>query len=167
MDGSDKEQDAIHHLLTAHFSVFRRLQDDEDVADQMPLPPPVLQRYGLVPSQVRMVELAGAARVWLTPCCRGAALSRENIPAHGRGSSFGSVEAVCSRGLWGLTEDLQGRRWLTGLVPDGNPVVCLELHDGEEHVVPTVQGVVVVKELERVQAIAFQDAAGSSQRQTC
>jgi hypothetical protein len=60
-----------------------------------------------------------------------------------------------------LTEDVQGRRWLTGLVPDGNPVVRLELHDDQEQVVPTVQGVVVVKELECVRAIAFLDVAGS------
>jgi hypothetical protein len=134
--------------------------------DQVSFPPPVLERYGLLPSHVRMVELAGLARVWLTPGSRGAALSRERIPAHGRGSSFGEVEAVCAHGRWGLTEDLQGRRWLTGLVPDGNAVVRLELNDDEEQVVSTVQGVVLVKDLERVRAVAFMDVSGGSQRQT-
>jgi hypothetical protein len=68
---------------------------------------------------------------------------------------------------WGLTEDLQGRRWLVGLVPDSNQVVELELElrDGATKTVGTVEGVVVIRELDRLLAVRFRDAVGGLQRQ--
>jgi hypothetical protein len=67
----------------------------------------------------------------------------------------------------GLSEDLEGRRRFCGLVPDGNAVVGLHLRDGRRLTVPVVEGVVIVREIERITAIEFLDAAGSAQRQPC
>lgn len=145
--------------------MFRRAQNEGDVEDPPRLVPPVIERYGLLPEQVRCVPASSTARVWLTPGSVGLALSQENVPAHGRGTHFASAESACSRGAWGLAEDLEGRRWLVGLVPDSNQVVELELRDGASKTVRTVEGVVVVRELDGIRAVRFRDAVGDCQRQ--
>jgi hypothetical protein len=166
-DPDAADRDAVHPLLTAHFAVFRRAQTERDLEDQIDFVPPILERYGLVPSQARLVPMSSGKRVWVTPGMRGAALSEESVAARGRGSWFGSAESVASRGLWGLSEDLEGRRSLCGLVADGNPVVGLDLRDGGRLTVPVVEGVVIATEIERINAIEFLDAAGDAQRQLC
>ena len=89
----------------------------------------------------------------------------ENVPAHGRGMHCASAETACSRGAWGLAEDLEGHRWLVALVPDSNQVVELELRNGVIKTVPTVEGVVVIRELDRIRTIRFRNAVGDLQRQ--
>ena len=98
---------------------------------------------------------------------RGAGLSRMSVRTRSRGSCFGPVESVASRGLWGLNEDLEGRRSLYGLVPDGNPVVGLDLRDGGHLTAPVVEGVVIIRDIERINTIEFLDATGGTQRQLC
>jgi hypothetical protein len=154
------ESGSVHPLLTAHFSVFRRAQNEGDVEDPPRLVPPVIKRYGLLPEQVRFVSWSSTASVWLTPGSHGLALSQENVPARGRGTHFASAESACSRGAWGMAEDLEGRRWLVGVVPDSNQVVELELRDGASKTVRTVEGVVVIRELDRILAVRFRDAVG-------
>jgi hypothetical protein len=66
-----------------------------------------------------------------------------------------------------LNEDLGGRRSLYGLVPDGNPVVGLNLRDGGPLTVPVVEGVVIIRDIERINTIEFLDATGDTQRQLC
>jgi hypothetical protein len=163
--GNPAKHGAVHPLLTGHFSVFRRAQSESEVEDPPRLVPPIIERYGLLPEQVRFVPASSTARVWITPGSRGLALSQENVPAHGRGMHCASVEAACSRGVWGLAEDLESDRWLVGLVPDSNRVVELELRDGASKTVHTVEGVVVIRELDRILSIRFRDAVGDLQRQ--
>jgi len=135
------ERGGVHPLLTGHFSVFRRAQNERDVEDPPRLVPPVIERYGLLPEQVRFVSWSSTARVWVTPGSHGLALSQENVPAHGRGTHFASAESACSRGAWGMAEDLEGRRWLVGLVPDSNEVVEWEWRGDASKTVHTVEGV--------------------------
>ena len=163
--GNLPEHGAVHPLLTAHFSVFRRAQNESDVEDSPRLVPLVIERQGLLPEQVRFVPASSTARVWITPGSRGLALSQENVPAYGRRLHCASAEAACSHGVWGPAEDLEGDRWLVGLVPDSNRVVQLELRDGVSKTVRTVEGVVVIRELDRIVSIRFQNAVGDLQRQ--
>jgi len=82
----------------------------------------------------------------------------QRTPARGRASWFAEAESICSRGLWGVLESLDGRRAVCGLVPDGNSCVRLQLRAGGTHSLPTVEGGVVVDEIELISAIGFADA---------
>ncbi len=165
MNGRPPEHGAVHPLLTAHFLVFRRAQTASDIEDPPRLVPPTIERFGLLPEQVRFVPVSSGARVWVTPGSRGLALSKEKVPARGRGTHFASVDAAVCHGVWGLTEDLEGHRWLAGLVPDSNEVVELEFRDGANRTVRAVEGVVVIEELDRLLAVQFRSAVGDLQRQ--
>ncbi len=160
------ERVSIHRSLIRHFAVLRRPQNDRDVTD-IRLPPEHLARFGLLPGQTRMVELPGAARVWIVPGSLGAFLAWEKVPALGRAGTVASVGRICIHGLWGLSEDPGGNRWLVGLVPDGNDQVTLVLRDGSKQSLETVEGVVVITQLEPVHAIEFRDFAGAAQHQLC
>jgi hypothetical protein len=113
-----------------------------------------------------MIPMSSTTRLWITPGSKGAALSMERIPTHGRGSWFAAVES-CSRGIWDLTESLDRRRALCGLVPDGNARVRLQLRAGGTQSLPTVEGAVLVTEIERISAVGFLDAFGSQQEIPC
>ncbi len=63
-----------------------------------------------------------------------------------------------------MAEDLEGRRWLVGLVPDSNEVVELEWRGDASKTVRTVEGVVVIRELDRILAVRFRDAVGDLKR---
>jgi len=63
-----------------------------------------------------------------------------------------------------MAEDLEGRRWLVGLVPDSNEVVELEWRGDASKTVRTVEGVVVIRELDRILAVRFRDAVGDLER---
>jgi hypothetical protein len=164
-DADAADRDVVHPLLTANFEIFRRAQTERELEDQIDFVPPIIQRYGPVSSQARVTLAASGETVWVTPGTRGAGLSRMSV--RGRGSCFAPVESVASRGLWGLNEDLGGRRSLYGLVPDGNPVVGLNLRDGGHLTVPVVEGVVIIRDIERINTIEFLDATGDTQRQLC
>jgi len=107
MDAMDGASHEVHAALTAHFALLRRPRRDSDAIDTE-FVPPVIERYGLIPEQARMVLLPGDAKVWITPGSKGAALTRQAIPAHGRGSHFSRVDRICLHGLWDLSEDLDG-----------------------------------------------------------
>ena len=91
----------------------------------------------------------------------------QRTPARGRASWFAEAESICSRGLWGVLESLDGRRAVCGLVPDGNSCVRLQLRAGGTHSLPTVEGGVVVDEIELISAIGFADAFGAQQQLPC
>jgi len=63
-----------------------------------------------------------------------------------------------------MAEDLEGRRWLVGLVPDSNEVVEWEWRGDASKTVRTVEGVVVIRELDRILAVRFRDAVGDLKR---
>jgi hypothetical protein len=163
MDGAPHE---VHAALTAHFALLRRPRRDSDATDKE-FVPPLIERYGLIPQQARVVLLPGHAKVWITPGSKGAALTREAISAHGRGSHFGSVDRICAHGLWGLTENLDGGRSLTGLVPDGNDRVSVVRADGSDETITPVDGIVFLTRIDDVKELVFLDAYESQQRQGC
>jgi hypothetical protein len=137
--------------------VFRRAQNDADVEDPPQLVPPAIERYGLLPERVRFVPVSNEARAWALPGSRGLALSQESVPAHGRGTAFATAESASSHGAWSLAESLEGRRWLVGLLSDSNLVVELEFRDGPVKPVPTVEEIVVIRDLDQVMAVQFRD----------
>ena len=170
MDDSDAEDidpRGVDPLLVDHLSVLRRAQTQRDREDQPGFVPPVVEQYGLLLAEVRMIPLSRTATLWITPGSRGAALSIQRTPAHGRASWFARPESICSRGLWGVLESPDRWRALCGLVPDGNSSVRLQLRAGGTRSLPTVEGGVVVDEIEPISAIGFVDAFGSQQQLPC
>lgn len=154
---------AIHPELVAHFAVFRRSQSDRDLADDVTPGPPATERFGLLPSQVRLVSVSSWHKAWVTPGTRGAALSRRSEDRDGgysTGTWSGPAESVASRGLSGWSESLEVRQTFYGLVPDGNQDVTLNLLDGEILIVPVVENVFVVSPPGRVRSVEFLNAAG-------
>lgn len=129
--------------------------------------PRVIERFGLLLADVRMIPFSSAATRRITPGSEGVALSMRRTPPHGRASWFAEVEAIYSRGLWGVLESPDGRRALCGLVPDGNSSVRLQLRAGGTRRLSTVQGGVVVDDIEPISAIGFVHALGSQQQQPC
>jgi hypothetical protein len=114
-----------------------------------------------------MIPFSSTATLWITPGSKGAALSMQRAPPHGRASWFAQVDAIYSRGLWGVLESPDGRRALCGLVPDGNSSVRLQLRAGGTRCLLTVEGGVVVDDIELISAIGFVDAVGSRRQQAC
>jgi len=114
-----------------------------------------------------MIPFSSTATLSITPGSRGAALSMQRTPPDGRASWFAEAEAIYTRGLWGVLESPDRRRALCGLVPDGNSAVRLQLRGGGTDCLPTVQGGVVVDDIESISAIGFVDAVGSQQQQAC
>jgi hypothetical protein len=153
--------------LVDGYAVLRRPQTERDRQDRHEFVPRVVKRYGLVRAEVRMIPLSSAATLWIIPGSEGAALSMQRTPERGRGSWFALTESICSGGLWGLMENPEGRRSLCGLVPDGNPCVQLELRAGGIRSLTTVEGGVLIDEIEPVSAIGFLDASGSPQQVSC
>jgi hypothetical protein len=170
VDDSDADRTSpgvVDPRLLDRFSILRRAQTQRDRQDQHEFVPRVVDRYGLVPAEGRVISLSTAATLWITPGSTGAALSMQRTPARGRGSWFGLTESICSGGLWGLMESLEGRRSLCGLVPDGNTCVRLQLRAGGTRSLPTVEGGVVIDEIELIRAVDFFDAFGSLQQLPC
>ena len=170
MDDSDAEAidlGVVNPLLVDGFSVLRRAKTQRDREDQPGFVPPVVERFGLLLAEVRMIPVSSTATLWITPGSKGAALSMQRTPANGRASWFAQAEAICSRGLWGVLESPDGRRALCGLVPDGSSSVRLQLHAGGTRWLPTVDGAVVVDEIEPIRAIGFVDALGYQQQLPC
>ena len=166
MDAMDGALPAIHPALTAHFALLRRPRRDSDATDKV-FVPPAIERYGLIPQQARMVLLPGHAKIWITPGSNGAALTQEAIPAHGRGSHYSTVDRMCAHGLWGLTENLDGIRSMTGLLPDGNDHVTVVRADGDDETIMPTEGIVFLPRIDNVTELVFLDAYGAQQRQEC
>jgi len=114
-----------------------------------------------------MIPVSSTATLWITPGSKGAALSMQRTPPHGRASWFAQAKAICSRGLWGVLESPGGQRGLCGLVPDGNSCVRLRLRSGGSRMLPTAEGAVFVDEILPISAIGFVDALGSTQQLHC
>jgi hypothetical protein len=153
--------------LVECFPALRRPQTQRDLEHQPEFVPPVAERYGLLPAEVRMIPLSSTATLWITPGSKGAALSIQRTPARGRASWFAEAGSICSRGLWGVLESPDGQRSLCGIVPDGNSHIRVGSRAGEARSLPTKEGAAVVDDIDPIRAIGFINAYGSQQQLPC
>src|ERR1022692_2162155 len=87
--------------------VFRRPRNaSDDLEDGRVLVPPIVARFGLVLSEVRLVSVSSSLRAWVIPGARGASLlhrGRTRDGSYSMGGWGGPVESVAKPRCWPRT----------------------------------------------------------------